>query len=324
MEQQKYLNEIEERLSFLAMRIELRAGLNILDLNILAENFYAELLNIIFDLQLVNENIGQQNADGIDLVDHANKIVAQVSSTVSKAKIESSLSKDLKKYAGYRFKFVSISKDANVLRKMTFANPHALEFCPSGEDIQDIKSLLRIILDSGLDKLRKTSEFLHQSIKMRDDPQRVESNLAKLIGTLCKINWNESNTKQQQSLTSIPYDIEAKIKHNKIEKVREIINDYKVHYHRIDKIYSEFDLQGVNKSISVLNGIRTVYSALNNTKSSDDAFLDVINKVIDKVNFEINLQAIPEEELEMCIQILVVDAFIRCKIFENPEEKTPC
>jgi hypothetical protein len=26
----------------------------------------------------------------------------------------------------------------------------------------------------------------------------------------------------------------------------------------------------------------------------------------------------PDEELMMCIEILVVDAFVRCKIFENP------
>ena len=27
----------------------------------------------------------------------------------------------------------------------------------------------------------------------------------------------------------------------------------------------------------------------------------------------------PIDELELCVNILVVDAFIRCKIFENPE-----
>jgi hypothetical protein len=27
---------------------------------------------------------------------------------------------------------------------------------------------------------------------------------------------------------------------------------------------------------------------------------------------------IPQEEMEMCVGILVVDAFIRCKIFKNP------
>jgi hypothetical protein len=33
-----------------------------------------------------------------------------------------------------------------------------------------------------------------------------------------------------------------------------------------------------------------------------------------------NYRVLPFEELEMCVDILVVDAFMRCKIFENPEE----
>ena len=32
-----------------------------------------------------------------------------------------------------------------------------------------------------------------------------------------------------------------------------------------------------------------------------------------------NYAEIPYEELEICVEIIVVDAFIRCKIFENPE-----
>jgi len=32
-----------------------------------------------------------------------------------------------------------------------------------------------------------------------------------------------------------------------------------------------------------------------------------------------NYNQIAFEELELCVNILVVDAFIRCKIFKNPE-----
>ena len=32
-----------------------------------------------------------------------------------------------------------------------------------------------------------------------------------------------------------------------------------------------------------------------------------------------NYIKMPMEELQMCTDILVVDAFIRCKIFKNPE-----
>ncbi len=35
-----------------------------------------------------------------------------------------------------------------------------------------------------------------------------------------------------------------------------------------------------------------------------------------------NAPMIPDEELDLCVAILVVDAFIRCKIFKNPAAAT--
>ena len=45
-------------------------------------------------------NLLCQNIDGIDLIDHKNKVVVQVSSTCTRDKIESSLSKDV--YTEYK------------------------------------------------------------------------------------------------------------------------------------------------------------------------------------------------------------------------------
>ena len=41
----------------------------------------------------------------------------------------------------------------------------------------------------------------------------------------------------------------------------------------------------------------------------------LINKALNSKNYI----EIPYDELDVCVSILVVDAFIRCKIFENPE-----
>lgn len=45
----------------------------------------------------------------------------------------------------------------------------------------------------------------------------------------------------------------------------------------------------------------------------------MIDKIIERILNSANYQAIPYEELELCVYIIVVDAFIRCKIFRNPE-----
>ena len=55
---------------------------------------FTNFLNVLFGFSLKNINQVTQNAAGIDLIDDANKLVLQVSSTASKAKVESALSKD--------------------------------------------------------------------------------------------------------------------------------------------------------------------------------------------------------------------------------------
>ncbi len=313
MNRQANFNFIEEKLTQLAFRIEVRGGLNILDLNLHSENFYQHLLNLLFGWELQNLNTKQKNSAGIDLVDIPNKIIAQVSATATKQKIESALSKDLSNYNDYAFKFISISKNASNLRAKTFSNPHHLSFFPA-TDILDIQSLLRCIGDMEIDQQRKVYGFLKKELKTEPDPEKIESNLTTIIKILSKEDWSQGT----MGFETVPYDPEKKISYNQLETAKVLIDDYKIHYHRIDNIYSDFDKQGVNKSISILNGIRTEYLAIGAIVSPDQCFFSIIEKVTQKIRASANYTPIPDEELVLCVQILVVDAFIRCKIFKNP------
>jgi len=313
MNRSRYFDLIEEKLSHLAIQIEMRGGLNILNLNLHSENFYRDFLNHLFGWELKNLNVAQQNMAGIDLVDTQNKIVVQVSATATKQKIESALAKDLSNYKEYSFKFISISRDAKNLRTKKFTNPHNLTFSPT-EDIFDIRSLLAFIDKMDIDQLEKVYDFVKKELKSEPDPEKVESNLTTIIKILSKEDWSQGKL----SFEITPYDIEPKILYNQLGSARVLIDDYKIHYHRIDKIYSDFNKQGVNKSISILDGIRMEYLALGPVVSPDQCFFSIIEKVIQKIKASANYTPIPEEELALCVRILVVDAFIRCKIFKNP------
>lgn len=313
MNRPKYFEFIESKLSLLAYRIEIHGGLNLLDLHLHSEDFYLHFINLLFDWGLKNLNTVEQNTPGIDLVGTTKKIVAQVSATATKQKIESALAKDLSSYTGYSFKFISICKDAKGLRTKTFRNPHNLNFSPT-EDIFDIKSLLAIIKSMPVEKMEEVYKFLKRELKSEPDPEKVESNLATIIKVLSKQDWSHGAS----SFETVPYDIETKISYNQLDKARGLIDEYKIHYLRIDKIYLDFDRQGANKSLSILNGIRTEYLALCTINAPDQCFFKVIEKVTERLRASANYTPIPEEELLLCVQILVVDAFIRCKIFKNP------
>lgn len=316
MNRSNYFNYIEEKLNVLSYRITERGKLNILDLNIHSETFFADFLNMLYDLKLQNMNISVQNIEAIDLIDNENRIIAQVSSTCTKQKVESSLSKKIfEDYQGYRFKFISIAKDAGNLRKETFSNPNNVLFGPT-EDVIDIGSLLNIILSKSTDVQKAIYEFIKKELGNDIDIVKVESNLATLINLLAAENLVESIESPEINV----FQIESKITFNDLENVRDDIDDYKIYYHKLDEIYSTFDREGVNKSFSVLQVIRKQYKTLINSESSaQSVFYSIIDAVINIVVNSINYTAIPYEELEICVHILVVDAFIRCKIFKNPE-----
>jgi hypothetical protein len=314
MNRANYFNVIANRLSILAYQIEQRGKLNILDYHGHSESFYQHFLNELYSWNVTNENDFKQNVEAIDLIDHTNKLAIQVSATASKQKIESSLSKEtIKKLNNYTFKFISIAKDGEDLRSKTYRNPHGIKFAPNS-DILDVKSILTKVKGLQLEDQRKIYDFVKKELAVEIDPNKLESNLATVINILSKEDWDKSDSISEVN----SFEIDRKISHNNLNAAKEIINDYMIHYGRVDKIYAAFDSQGSNKSSSVLATIKKEYVKRKNTLTDDQLFFEVISKVEEKILNSSNYIAIPIDELELCTNILVVDSFMRCKIFENP------
>ncbi len=309
-----YFNIIEERLDLLALRITRRGKLNILDFHGHSENFYQYFLNELYGWTVINENDFKQNVEAIDLIDHTNKFIIQVSATASKQKVESSLSKDsIKNYTGYTFKFISIAKDADDLRKDSFKNSQRINFAPS-TDILDNRSILTRIRGLHIDDQKRIYEFIKKELVAEIDPMKLESNLAAVINILSKEDLDKSDLTSEIN----SFEINRKISHNKLNAAKIIIDDFFVHNGRVDRIYSEYDSLGSNKSKYVLSTIRQEYAKAKSGFNDDQLFFEVISKVQEKVLNSVNYTSIPFDELELCVNILVVDAFVRCKIFDNP------
>lgn len=316
MNRSGYFNYIEEKLNYLSYRIQNRGKINVLDLNIYSETFFAELMNHLLGYNLKNVNQIKQNTEGIDLLDEKNKIIVQVSSTCTKQKIENSLAKEIfQDYLNFHFKFIAIAGDADKLRNNVFKNPHKVSFTPS-DDIYDIKSLLNIILNLDISKQRKLYEFIRNELGSDIDIVKMDSNLAAIINILSQ----ENLAPVQGPLEINPFEILRKIEFNDLLPVQSIIDDHMIFFSKVEEKYKEFDKQGSNKSLSVLSTIHSKYIRLAGKVSDpQELFLSIIDNLIVLIKDSKNYIEIPYEELEMCVSILVVDAFIRCKIFKNPE-----
>lgn len=316
MNRTEYFNYIEEKLNILSYRIKNRGKINLLDLNIHSETFFAELMNYLLGYSLKNINPIKQNMEGIDLIDEKNRIIAQVSSTCTKQKIENSLNKAIfEKYACFKFIFIAVVGNADTLRTVTYKNPYKAMFS-TADNIYDIKSLLNIALNLNIAKQRKLYEFIRDELGNNIDIVKMDSNLAVVINLLSQENL--SDIVESPEINS--FEITRKIEFNDLMPVKETIDDYKIFYSKLDEKYKEFDKQGVNKSFSVLSVIRNIYNKLAGEISEpQELFYTIMDNVIELIKNSKNYIEIPYEELEICVSILVVDAFIRCKIFKNPE-----
>ena len=306
------------RMAVLVAQVEMQGKLNVLNLHVHCEDFYANFLNLLYGYKLTNFNAAVQNADGIDLVDGNAKLILQVSSTATKQKVSGSLGKDLSCYADHGFRFVAISKNAAHLRTEIYANPHGLAFDPA-EDIHDVASLLKLIQHMPLAQQRKVYDFLRSELREPDDDDLLkETNVAHVINILAKENLRDVSG----PATTADFNVDDKIIFNNLSAAAEVIEDYKLHYPMVDKIYSEFDSLGRNRSKSVLDAFRTTYLKLSSSYSGDELFFQVVEHVSSVIESSANYEAIPHEELQMCVSVLAVDAFIRCKIFKNPKSIT--
>lgn len=168
-----------------------------------------------------------------------------------------------------------------------------------------------------IDKQKIVFDFIKKELGEESDIVKIDSNLATIINILA----NESLDEIDNKIELHEFNIDKKIEFNNLKTVKDTINDYKVFYGRLDEKYREFDKQGVNKSLSVFQKVKNIYVTLVSEQkyNEDQVFLKVIERVVEIIQCSRNYVEIPFEELEMYVSIVVVDAFIRCKIFRNPE-----
>lgn len=314
-----YFSVIEERLTTLSVRVRRNSSLNLQNLNIHCENFYAQLFNLIFGYNFRNLNEENQNIESVDLIDETNHIFVQVSATATKRKIEKTFKKDsLNQYNNYSFIFIFISdKDTKNLRKQTFSTPSGISFTPE-QDIYDVSELLRKILSLDIDKMKKLNDFIRKELKSDIDLKKIDSDLVKLINILSRENLDET----LYPVTVLPFEIQKKIDFNGLGAIKTIIKENAIFSKKLNDKYEEFDRLGVNKSHAILNVMRSTYQKLVvQHEDTTELFYKIIETIVERIKSEMSEDnSLSQEELELYVQIIVVDAFMKCKIFKNPEE----
>lgn len=160
---QKYINNIIDKLSHLKSYIEIHNSINLNDINIFSEDFFCQLLNMVYGYNLTNLNAISENYPGIDLGDSGHRICVQVTSDRSRKKVEKTITtfKDNNYSDSYdRLLFLVLGDKTNFRKEFESGD---LEF-KTQRDIIDIPQIIRDIKSMDLCKIEEVNDFINKNL----------------------------------------------------------------------------------------------------------------------------------------------------------------
>ena len=156
--------------------------------------------------------------------------------------------------------------------------------------------------------------------------QGIPSSLKKAVFALADLDVDSQLIAEEDA---VPFGIAEKMSYNNLVRNRFIIEEYKVFYTRIDAIYRELETAGSFRKERLLKNVRSAYlrakgkfvhpdqDPLEQLRvHADDIFEEVEDRLQDSITRESGPGGDPNTGFG--IVVVMVDAFMRCKILENP------
>ena len=166
----------------------------------------------------------------------------------------------------------------------------------------------------------KKIDALHSGKNLIAKYPSVLSTLINQIGsTLLKNEFEDFGKKAP--------DTEEKILYNNVITYKPIIEEFSIYQGKLNGIYDEIEKQGSSKKSFLLQNIKTLYLKEKGKYVNIEAIRDNADLIFENIENEIwkilesssNLSpSLPIEAIRMGILIVMVDAFMRCKILEEP------
>lgn len=164
LNRQDYLQRITDTFALLETSFRNRILINLYDSNIIAEDFFEGLLNIMYDLKLKNINKIKKNAASVDLVDETNKKAYQVTSTNTHQKIQKTINSFIKHKLKYKFDDLYIILLKSKLSTYgAFQNASQVNF--DNKNILDFKDLILHANTLATKKLEEICSYLTTEVK---------------------------------------------------------------------------------------------------------------------------------------------------------------
>lgn len=174
--------------------------------------------------------------------------------------------------------------------------------------------------------LLKSWKQKHESSILIEEISKKPSLLLEAISEIADIDIDDVASSNS---VGCPYDITEKIEYNDIKINKPIISEYSKLYGKVNKIYDELEKQGSFKKSKLLSNIKAIYlkvkgkyvalhphmSELEITKENSDKIYSEIERTLIE---SVESKKVYKEDVSLAIPIIMTDAFIKCKILEEP------
>lgn len=307
---ERYIKFIKDKLALLVFRVHYDNLLNLTDRSVCCENFFANLLNCIFNYNLSNNNVQSSNADTIDLIDDDNKICFQVTSNETTEKIRDTLNnfKDKNYQAKYNKLFILV-----ISNKKYKANFEQTSYFLQDENIYTIPVLLKIInAIVDFDKLVKIYNIIENELTVIEPQGYVVLNEVETISEIIKYISGKENYNPTDSIEPDPdKKINTRFKSYAKRIAKEIVEYAKIYKSLFEEIYSTLSKADITKI-----SIYLMRESVKNLELVNDP-MQAIENMVDKLKKEFAIKNINIDE--GALYYFLYKQVIICNVFPNEE-----
>ncbi len=308
----RYIKRINRSLSLMRFEIEQLNKINLTDYNIIAENFYKDLL-VFYGFELKNLNEKKYNAESIDLVDEENKIAIQVTSRNDAKKIHDTIKGFNKpEYDEYKQLIMLLIGKPKLKYKADFTKKNLFSF-DKKKDIIDVDDIIKKFRSYPAKQLEPIVDFLESEIDIKINTKNTKSNEVITIIKMIEYLSDDKNYKKSEINEKSDPD-------GKSLRFIEHFDFLMTKYGRFISIYtgalleakSDIDGVRVNKINVYLQNLSDDYL----TKYSNNP-KDALNELVNYFETEISTSNTNYDRL--AIEFYLLDELINCNVFPNPK-----
>ena len=305
-------NFIVHFLSIIKNEVEIKGKLNLHDENIFCEKIFCDVLNLTYNLNLRNSNVIENNEAAFDLDDRENKIVFQVTSEKTSAKIKHTIEEFIENKCYSNYDVLKVVLIANKQKFNTTFDTKGFFTFDKDTDIIDIVKLTK-------DIYKLSPEIIHEiklkleSYNLKDYKIEFANEEQTIIDLINKITESNDYSDEISTIIDPEYKIDTRIKSYSNAIKEEYINAKKLYGDVFETIISDLSKRDIlklefylrNKSIEVLNETK------DNPIKGLNTLVLFFSNMIKAANVQYDL---------MAIRYFIVYEIIECNIFPNIKE----